>query len=178
MFTYNNVYYFRYTCVTHPHIFDQFPLMIPLEIRGPICLGINLHWIPGALRAKFVQVIVEMQRKCINQSMFRMWYRTIKFQPPLHFALGAIRKYYVAHCTNVRMVPQDQWDTLTLAHSLYKARYMQKSGYNPQQHIQQRGAIQRPNQPQVQPQQQQQVQPQQPNPQQQQQPQQPNQQVV
>ena len=135
MFSYNNIYYYRYTCVTSPNIFDMYPLMIPLEIKGSVMLGLNLHFIPGALRARFVQLIVEMRNKCINESLFRLWYRTIKYQPPLHFALAGVRKYYISHCTNVRMIPNDQWETLTLAHSLYKAKYMKKSLYNPQQHI-------------------------------------------
>ena len=137
MFQYNNVYYYRYTPVTLGtiHIYDQYPLMIPLEVRGQVMLGVNLHWIPGPLRAKFVQVIIEMRNKCINESLFHLWYRTIKYQPPLHFALGAIRKYYMCHCTNVKIVDQDNWDTLTLAHSLYKARYLQRSTANPNNHI-------------------------------------------
>lgn len=158
MFTYSNIYYMRYTCVTSPHVFDQLPLIIPLEIRGPHMIAINLHWIPGALRSRFVQLIVEMQRKSINQNMFRLWYRMIKYQPQLSFTLSAIRKYYISHCTNVRMIPQDQWDTLTMvSQSLYRARFMQRSGYNPQQHIQQRGQRIYPNnfRPQIQQQQQQ-----------------------
>lgn len=138
MFLYNNIYYYRYTPVTigEIHIYDQYPLMLPLEIRGQICLGINLHWIPGALRRQFIQVVVEMKRKCINESLFHMWYRTIKYQPPLHFALVAIRKYYMSHCTNIRTIDQNHWDMLpVVSASLYKARYLQRSQHNPQRHI-------------------------------------------
>jgi hypothetical protein len=137
MFQYDKLYYFRYAPVTIQtiHIYDQLPQVIPLEIRGSIMLGVNLHWIPGVLRAKFIQVIIEMRNKCITESLFHLWYRTIKYQPPLHFALGAIRKYYMSHCSMVKEIPQDQWDTLTLSWSLYKGRFLQRSVYNPQQHI-------------------------------------------
>jgi hypothetical protein len=137
MFTYNNVYYFRYAPATIEkiHIYDQYPLVIFLEIKGQVALGVNTHWIPGPLRAKFIQVILEMRNKCITESLFHLWYRTIKYTPQLSFALGAIRKYYLSHCSNIKIIPQEQWDTLTLSHSLYKGRYLQRSNYNPQRHI-------------------------------------------
>jgi hypothetical protein len=138
MFQYNNVYYYRYVPVTLGtiHIYDQFPLVIPLEIKGQIMLACNLHWIPGVLRRKFVQVIVDMKRKCINQSMFHLWYRTIKYQPPLQFALQAVRKYYMSRCTNVKLIDQNHWDMLTVVSgSLYKARYLQRSKHDVTRHI-------------------------------------------
>jgi hypothetical protein len=158
MFKYDTIYYGRYTCTTNPHIYDMYPLFLPLEIKGRTMICVNLHWIPGALRNKFVQVIIEMRNKCINESLFHLWYRTIKFQPPLHFALGAIRKYYMSNMTNVKIVP-DTWEMLTITSTLYKARYMQKSSFNPQQRIVQKGRRQYPNQ---RPQMQQQIQSQQP----------------
>lgn len=146
MFTYSKIYYFRYTPIdlNKIHIYDQYPLAIPLEIRGNISLCLNLHWIPGALRNKMIQVICEMRNKSINENMFRLWYRNIKYNPPLHFALGAIRKYYNSHCTNIKEVP-DEWETLTITSALYRARYLQRSNYTPQRHIVQKGVRQYPN---------------------------------
>ena len=130
----------RYVPVTIStiHIYDQNPFWIPLEIRGQIALGLNMHWIPAPLRLKFIQVIIEMRNKCINENLFHLWYRTIKYQPQLSFALQAVRKYYVSHCSNIKIIPQDQWDTLNLTQSLYRPRFLQRSGFNPQQHILQR----------------------------------------
>jgi hypothetical protein len=142
MFTYNNLYYMRYMPVGYAILpmYDQFPLWIPLEIRGNIALGVNMHWIPGPLRQKTIQLIIEMRNKCINERMFRLYYNLIKFNPNLQFMKIAIRKYYMSHCSNIKIISPDQWDSLVFtAHTLYKARYMQKSGYNPSQHIFKRG---------------------------------------
>ena len=146
MFQYDKIYYFRYTPINLQaiHIYDQYPLAIMMDIRGPVTLGLNLHWIPGPLRNKMVQVLAEMRKKCINESLFRLWYRNIKYNPPLHFALQAVRKYYISHCTNIKETTE-AWEMLTLTHSLYKARYLQRSVYNPQQHIVQKGRRQYPN---------------------------------
>lgn len=145
MFLYSKIYYFRYNPVHIQtiHIYDQYPLVIPLEIRGSVMLGLNLHWIPGALRNKMVQVIIEMRNKSINENLFRLWYRNIKYNPPLHFALQAIRKYYVTHCTNIKIVPEP-WELITITSMLYKARYLQRSVYQPQRHIVQKGRRIRP----------------------------------
>lgn len=142
MFTYNNLYYYRYMPQGYMklHIFDQFPLVIPLEIRGQIMLGVNLHWIPGPLRQRTIQLIIEIRNKAINQNVFRIWYRMIKYNPPLQFMKIAVRKYYISHCSNIRIIPPQQWDMLPYTHAqLYKARYMQKSAVTPTRHIMKRG---------------------------------------
>lgn len=143
-FEYSKVYYFRYTPVHIEtiHIYDQYPQVIPLEIRGTIMLGVNLHWIPGPLRYKFVQVIIEMRKKCINENLFHLWYRTIKTNPPLNFALQAVRKYYISRCTNIKVI--DSIEMIPYTQVLYKARYLQRSAYQPQTHIVQKGKRQRP----------------------------------
>jgi len=144
MFQYDKIYYFRYTPIdlNKIHIYDQYPQVIFMDIRGQTALGINLHWIPGALRYKFVQVIIEMRKKSINESLFRLWYRTVKYTPPLSFALQSVRKYYVSHCTNIKEVVN--WEMIPYTQVLYKARYLQRSTFNPAAHIVQKGARRRP----------------------------------
>jgi hypothetical protein len=148
MFKYDTIYSGRYTCTTNPHVFDQLPLFVVLEIRGQTMLACNIHWIAGALRPKFMQVLCEMRKKCINESMFRLFYRMVKYNPQLNFALCSVRKYYMRNMTNVREVPSEQWQMITnLTASLYRARYMVKSGFHADLHVVQRGARQYPNQP-------------------------------
>lgn len=143
-FEYSKIYYFRYTPIdlNKVHIYDQYPQVIFLDIRGNTALGINLHWIPGALRYKFVQVIIEMRKKSINQSLFRLWYNVIKYNPSLNFSLQAIRRYYIGHCTNIKVI--EAWEMIPYTQILYKARYLQRSTYNPAAHIVQKGARVRP----------------------------------
>lgn len=132
MFQYDKIYYGRYNCVTNPTIYDQNPLFIILELKGNgTCIACNLHWIGSSLRSRFIQVLIEMRKKCINESMFRLLYRTIKYNPQLSFALCSIRKYYLRNMTNVKEVPSEQWGYLTnLTASLYRARYLQKNVMN------------------------------------------------
>lgn len=65
MFQYNQIYYFRYMPKGYGKlpIFDQLPLVLPLLVRGPVMMGINLHWIPGPLRYKFIQWTIALYNK-------------------------------------------------------------------------------------------------------------------
>ena len=129
MFNYSNIYYYRYNPkgLGKLPIFDQYPLMIPLDIRGSIMMGINMHWIPGPLRLKFLEVILAMQEKSINKNIFRLWYNTVKYQPALQFSLVAVRKYYLSRCSGVHIIPNEEWANLPLAWEVrYRARYMRQ----------------------------------------------------
>jgi hypothetical protein len=103
---------------------------------GVTALGVNMHWIPAPLRIPFMQVILEMQSKAYSPQMFRLWYNTIKFNPNLHFCLGAIRKYYLSHCYNIQIIPPEEWPNMTQVWGQkYRARYMRRSISNPLIHI-------------------------------------------
>ena len=133
MFNYSNIYYYRYNPkgLGKLPVYDQYPLMLPLDIRGPFCLGINLHWIPTPLRLQFIQVVLAMQEKSINKNMFRLWYNTIKFQPALQFSMMAIRKYYINRCSATQLIPNEEWENLPLAWEVrYRARFMKMVGVN------------------------------------------------
>lgn len=133
MFNYTSIYYYRYNPkgLGKLPIYDQYPLMLPLDIRGPFCLGINLHWIPIPLRLQFIQVVLAMQEKSINKNMFRLWYQTIKTQPALQFSLMAIRKYYINRCSGVQLIANEEWENLPLAWEVrYRARFMKQVGLN------------------------------------------------
>lgn len=133
MFNYSNIYYYRYNPkgLGKLPVYDQYPLMLPLDIRGPFCLGINLHWIPTPLRLQFIQVVLAMQEKSINKNMFRLWYNTIKYQPALRFSLMAIRKYYINRCSGAQLIPNEEWENLPLAWEVrYRARFMKQVGLN------------------------------------------------
>lgn len=133
MFNYSNIYYYRYNPkgLGKLPVYDQYPLMLPLDIRGPFCLGINLHWIPTPLRIQFIQVVLAMQEKSINKNMFRLWYNTVKYQPALQFSLMAIRKYYINRCSGAQLIPNEEWENLPLAWEVrYRARFMKQVGIN------------------------------------------------
>jgi hypothetical protein len=145
-FEYSKIYYFRYTPIDLQkiHIYDQYPQVIFLDIGGLSALGINLHWIPGALRPKFVEVINEMKKRSINESLFRLWYKTIKNNPSLSFSLAGIRRYRISNCTNVKVV--GVWETIRYTEVLYKARFLERSqAMKPRKrHIVQKGKRMRP----------------------------------
>lgn len=145
-FEYSKIYYFRYTPIdlTKIHIYDQYPQVIFMDIRGSSALGINLHWIPGALRPKFVEVINEMKKRSINENLFRLWYRSVKYNPALNFSLDAIRRYRISNCTNIKVV--SVWETIRYTEVLYKARFLQRSqALTPRkQHVVQKGKRMRP----------------------------------
>lgn len=163
MFLYNNVYYFRYFPRGYGklNIFDQYPLVLPLSITGPIIMGINLHWIPVPLRLKFIQWTIALYQKGAPptpvvqpattiegeelpgttpppppptrlNSTFRLWYRIVKNTPAIAFATVAVRKYYIGRCSSVQIVEPEFWDDLpTLWAAKYRARYLRKSISNP-----------------------------------------------
>jgi hypothetical protein len=128
-FTYSNIYYYRYNPkgLGKLPVFDMYPLMLPLDIRGPLMLGINLHWIPVPLRFQFIQVVLAMQEKSINKNAFRLFYNTVKSQPALSFALMAVRKYYIGRCAGVQLIPNEDWNNLPMVwETRYRARFMKQ----------------------------------------------------
>jgi hypothetical protein len=132
MFLYNSIYYYRYMPkgIGKLHIYDQLPLMLPLLIRGPIAMGINLHWIPGPLRVKFVQFTVNLYQRTNPPEAFHMWYRMIKDNPSIGFATQGVRKYYLARCANVTIIPPEEWENLPLIwNTKYRPRYLRKTIY-------------------------------------------------
>lgn len=129
MINYQTVYYARYTPKMYGKlpVYDQLPLFIPLLIMGPTCLAINIHWIPPPLRLRFVQFIDSLYKRYPdNQKMrFRIWYQTIKNNPSLHFALPAVRRYYIARFSNLVEIENKYWEQLpVLSMSKYRARFL------------------------------------------------------
>ena len=130
MFNYHTIFYMRYSPIGLGKlpIFDQLPLVLPLLIRGPTFIGINLHWIPGPLRYKFCLLIQNIfQRYPDNQKeRFHLWYQMLKTNPALSFSLMGLRKYYIARCMNVIEIPGEQWNDLPLlSTNKFRARYLQ-----------------------------------------------------
>ena len=115
-------------------VFDQFPLVLPLEIRGGTMLGINMHWIPPPLRLKFIQWTIQLYERppeMSRKSLFHLWYRIVKSTPAIMFAKFAVRKYYIGRCSNIKIIEPEFWGDLpTVWGTLYKARYLRRA-YNP-----------------------------------------------
>jgi hypothetical protein len=129
MFNYNSIYYLRYMPkgYGHLHIFDSLPLVLPLYVMGPTMLALNLHWVPSPLRVKFVLFISNIYSRGDDnwKARFHIWYQTIKNSPNLAFTLMAVRRYYIARCSNIIEIPGDQWGDLPLlSNTKYRARYL------------------------------------------------------
>lgn len=131
MFTYNQMYYFRYYPKNFGRlpIFDQLPLMLPLLIMGQTMIGLNMHWIPGQLRVKFLQATLTLYQQMPENAKhsFHLWYRNIKYNPALSFATCAVRKYYLSHCSAVQIIPAENWGDLPMYwNTQYRPRYLKK----------------------------------------------------
>ena len=108
-------------------VFDQYPLVLPLNIMGASMLAINLHWIPAPLRVQFINVVVQMYERYPMKDAFRLWYNTFKSNPALSFALIAVRRYYIGRCSSIKEIPAEHWHELPAVwNTLYKARYLRR----------------------------------------------------
>lgn len=89
-------------------VYDKFPLIIPIEMKGDGWLGLNLHYLPPAIRAViFDDMISEGVKRKDMIMVSYAWVKKYKKHPVIK---KAIKRYLFRHVTSpVVRISEDEW---------------------------------------------------------------------
>lgn len=113
-----NMYMFFYdpkTKDTLPY-YDAFPLVIPVEPAEKGFYGINLHYLPPILRAKFLDALLDITtNKSYNEkTKFDLSYQLLKGSQKFRHFKPCFKRYLTAHVrSRFALVPAPEWEIAT-----------------------------------------------------------------
>lgn len=93
--------------------FDRFPLMFPIDISKDSMLGINLHYLPPALRVKLMDALMEIlsDKKYNDNTRLEVTYGLLKSATKFKYFKPCIKKYLWSHLQSQFLyIAPDQWD--------------------------------------------------------------------
>lgn len=118
--------------------YDAFPLSV---IVGPAeggFYGLNLHYLPPILRAKFLDALMDIAEKNIDEdSKFRLNYKLLKSTSNLKYYKPCFKHYLTEHVkSKFAEVPAPEWEIATfLPTADWRKRQRQKVYYDSRQMI-------------------------------------------
>jgi len=93
--------------------YDRFPLTIPIEPAEGGFRGINLHYLPPILRAKFLDALLEStnNKKYDESTRFRLTYELLKGARRMRYFKPCLKHYLLAHVkSRFAEVPAAEWE--------------------------------------------------------------------
>lgn len=92
--------------------YDAFPLVIVLGPAQGGFLGLNLHYLPPALRLKFFANLMEIQgSKMTDNTKFALTYQMLKKSSKLRYFKPCVKHYLNSHVTSkFAEVPAPEWE--------------------------------------------------------------------
>ena len=96
--------------------YDTFPLVIPIERAPGGFRGLNLHYIPPVLRAKFLDSLLDIvnNKKYDETTKFNLTYRLLKSAAKYRFFRPCIKHYLLEHVrSRFAEVPAPEWEIAT-----------------------------------------------------------------
>lgn len=93
--------------------YDRFPLTIPIEPAEGGFRGINLHYLPPVLRAKFLDALLEStnNKKYDESTRFRLTYDLLKGARRMRYFKPCLKHYLLAHVkSRFAEVPAAEWE--------------------------------------------------------------------
>jgi hypothetical protein len=93
--------------------YDRFPLTIPIEPAEGGFRGINLHYLPPVLRAKFLDALLEStnNKKYDESTRFRLTYELLKGARRMRYFKPCLKHYLLAHVkSRFAEVPAAEWE--------------------------------------------------------------------
>ena len=96
--------------------YDTFPLVIPVEKAPGGFRGLNLHYIPPVLRAKFLDSLLDLvNNKSYNESTrFNLTYRLLKGAAKFKYFQPCFKHYLMSHVkSQFAQVPAPEWEIVT-----------------------------------------------------------------
>lgn len=100
--------------------YDIYPLVFPLEIKGDIMLGLNLHYLQPILRAKLLDAILDLPRYKTDKQRAKMSYDIVRAFGASDLVKPTIHKYLSGHIRSQMIeISREEWNFvgfLPLAH--------------------------------------------------------------
>ena len=96
--------------------YDSFPLVIVLDKAEGGFLGLNLHYLPPTLRAKFLDALLEVasDTKYNDQTKFDVTYSLLKRAAKFKYFKPCIKHYLTDHIrSRFGFIPAPEWEIAT-----------------------------------------------------------------
>jgi len=96
--------------------YDTFPLVIPIERAPGGFRGLNLHYIPPVLRAKFLDSLLDIvnNKKYDETTRFNLTYRLLKSAAKFRYFQPCLKHYLLEHVkSRFAIVPPPDWEIAT-----------------------------------------------------------------
>ena len=96
--------------------YDTFPLVIPVEKAEGGFRGLNLHYIPPVLRAKFLDSLLSVvnNKKYDESTRFTLTYRLLKGAAKFRYFQPCFKHYLLDHVkSRFAQVPAPEWEIVT-----------------------------------------------------------------
>ena len=96
--------------------YDRFPLTIPVEPADGGFRGINLHYLPPVLRAKFLDALLNVtnNKKYDDTTKLRLTYRLLKSARHMRYFKPCLKHYLLEHVrSRFAEVPAPEWEIAT-----------------------------------------------------------------
>jgi len=96
--------------------YDSFPLVIVLKPATGGFLGLNLHYLPPVLRAKFLDALLEVtnNKKYDDTTQFEATYDVLQRSAKFKYFKPCIKHYLTSHVrSKFAFVPAPEWEIAT-----------------------------------------------------------------
>lgn len=93
--------------------YDSFPLVIVLKPAEGGFLGLNLHYLPPVLRAKFLDALLDVtnNKRYDESTKFNLTYNTLQRAAKMKYFKPCIKHYLTDHVrSRFAMVPAPEWE--------------------------------------------------------------------
>lgn len=96
--------------------FDRFPLTIIVDMTSDGFHGLNLHYLPMTLRAKFLDGLLDNITNTVynDATRFRVTYNYLKSASNMKYFQPCFKRYLASHvASQFAMVPAPEWEIAT-----------------------------------------------------------------
>jgi len=96
--------------------YDRFPLTIVVDFAKDGFYGLNLHYLPMTLRAKFLDALMDTttNQKYDKSTRFRLSYQLLKRSSKMKYFSPCFKHYLADHVVgNFAYVPPPEWEIAT-----------------------------------------------------------------
>lgn len=96
--------------------YDSFPLVIVVDRAPGGFLGLNLHYLPPILRARFLDALLDTANNKLytDDTRFRLTYELLKSSARMRYFKPCIKHYLTAHVrSRFARVPAPEWEIAT-----------------------------------------------------------------
>lgn len=92
---------------------DAFPLIFPIDVQSDYFLGINLHYLPPAARAKLMDALYSTinNKKFDKTTQLKISYQILNSASRFSYFKPCVKKYLISHVgTPFIYISPDEWD--------------------------------------------------------------------